>query len=215
MTAQTKNSRAVKAATNQERLAAAPFLCGSQEQIADAVAEMLTTGATEENLTLIIQAVIDHDWRRRFGQGVNEGRLFEVRGRSDYPERETRRILDELAVARQKRTKLELGERPEPADIVGRIRENAREQCADSLQELLELASPEECRFINSMMTSYRSAHAGQTGYGDMGLASAFQEEIDARQQYLRVPEHLVSDVWAYMDALIKAYPNCKPGETA
>jgi hypothetical protein len=53
-----------------------PFFCGSQERIADAVEEMITTGSTEANLTLIIQAVIDHDWRRRFGQGVNEGRAW-------------------------------------------------------------------------------------------------------------------------------------------
>jgi hypothetical protein len=197
----------------QQAAAPKPFYYGSQEVIADAVAEMVTTGSTEENLKLVIQAVIDHDWRRRFGQGVNEGRMVEVRGHSDYPERETRRILDELAVARTKRTKLENGERPEPVDVVGRIREKAREQCASDLEELLTSASPEEHRFISAVVLNYRSAHTGLEGYGDMGLASSFQEEINNREEYMRVPYSLLNDMQTYLDALIRAYPNGKPQE--
>jgi hypothetical protein len=178
-----------------EKPAAAPklFLYGSQEVIADAVAEMITTGSTEENLKLVIQAVIDHDWRRRFGKGINEG--GGARRHSDYPERETRRILDELAVARTKWTNLEAEERPEPADVVSRIREKAREQCASDLQDLLTSASPEEHRFISAVVLNYRSAHAGQEGYGDMGLASSFQEEINNREEYVRVPYSLLNDM--------------------
>jgi hypothetical protein len=141
--------------------------------------------------------------------------MVEVRGRSDYPERETRRIRDELAVARTKRTKLDNGERPEPTDVVGRIRETAREQCADALQELLDTASPEEHRFISAVMLNYRSAHSGQEGYGDMGLASSFQEEINNREEYMRVPYSLLNDMKTYMDALIRAYPNGKPKKEA
>jgi hypothetical protein len=39
----------------QPAAALKPFFFGSQEVIADAVAEMITTGSTEENLTLVIQ----------------------------------------------------------------------------------------------------------------------------------------------------------------
>jgi hypothetical protein len=48
-----------------------------------------------------------------------------------------------------------------------------------------------------------------------MGLASAFMEEIDRRQNYLRVPTCLIDDVETYMRALIKAYPNGKPKKDA
>jgi hypothetical protein len=98
---------------------------------------------------------------------------------------------------------------------VGRIRETAREQCADALQELLDSASPEEHRFISAVRLNYRSAHIGQKGYGDMGLASSFQEEIDNREEYMRVPYSLLNDMQTYMNALIKAYPNGKPKKEA
>jgi hypothetical protein len=215
MPTQTK-TRAVKAAATTQEMSVdtrKPFFCGTQEKIADAVAEMITTGSTEDNLTMVIEAVIDHDWRRRFDEGVREGESS--RYAPTFPDREARRMLDDLAVARQKRTKLEVGERPEPADVVARIRETAREQCAWELQELLDSASPEEHRFLSDMLCSYRSAHAGVEGYGHMGLASAFMEEIDRRQNYLRVPTCLIDDVETYMRALIKAYPNGKPKKDA
>jgi hypothetical protein len=71
-----------------------PFLCGAQEVIADAIAEMITTGATEENLTSIVLTVMDHNWRRRFSAP-----LFDVDGNSlskQYTSRESKHILEEL-----------------------------------------------------------------------------------------------------------------------
>jgi hypothetical protein len=68
---------------------------------------------------------------------------------------------------------------------------------------------------MSAVMLNYRSAHGGQEGYGDMGLASAFQEEIHNGYEYLRVPARLRDDIHTYMDALIKAYPTGKPKKEA
>jgi hypothetical protein len=109
-----------------------------------------------------------------------------------------------------KRTKLEVGERPEPADVVGRIRENVREECVRNLQDLLESASPEEHRLLNSVICTYTSAHNSVAGYGDMGLASSFQEEINNGYEYLRVPRASRRTSWRKRNEPAKFPPNAQ-----
>jgi hypothetical protein len=201
-TAKTTEMKRVTPQKSEPKLKAAerkPFIFGVQETIADDVAEMISTGTSSTNLKLLSRIVVDHRWRRKFGNHSDCG--------EEYMIRETANLLDELAVARTARKYLDVDERPEPADLVARIRERAREECADGLQDFLNQANPEELRLMQEVMVAYRSAHNNDLAYGELGIASAFMEQVNQKVNYVRVPEKLLADVENYIHALIKAYP--------
>lgn len=180
------------------------MLSGAQETIADAVADMLISGSTELNLTRLIHATISHGYRQRFTT-FNEEKINSSIAR--IQDRETQEMLDDLATFKKKRPDLMASERPEPKDVVERVRESARHQCALELQDFLEIGNPEDIRLMSAIMVNYQCAHDGflsSTSYGEAGLAASFMDEIDQRDTYVRVPIGMLEDVTKYISALWK-----------
>jgi len=103
------------------------MLSGAEETIADAVADMLVSGSTEENLSRLIHATISHEYRQRF-RTFNEEQLNESIG--GIQQRQTKEMLDDLATFKTRRLDLRDSERPEPKDIVERVRESVRGECS-------------------------------------------------------------------------------------
>ena len=180
---------------------------GTQETIADAVADMLVSGSTERNLTRLIHATISHDYRQRFSTFSDEKMDSAI---IQIQDRQTDEMLNDLATFKKKRFDLRESERPEPKDISERVRQSARHQCAVELQDFLEVGNPEDIRLMLAIMVNYQSAHDGflsSESYGETGLAASFMDEIDQRNTYVRVPIGMLEDVTKYIEALWKITP--------
>ena len=180
---------------------------GTQETIADAVADMLVSGSTEMNLTRLIHATISHDYRQKFST-FNEEKLNSAI--TQIQDRQTDEMLNDLATFKIKRVELKESERPEPKDIMERVRQMARHQCAVELRDFLESGNPEDIRLMHAIMVNYGCAHAeflSSKSYGEASLAASFMDEIDQRNTYVRVPIGMLEDVTKYIDALWKITP--------
>jgi hypothetical protein len=184
-----------------------PFICGAAERITDAVADILISGSALINLQRLIDATISHEVRLRCSTFTPKELEETITKRQ---EKSLPGILKELADSRTKRLELDKAERPEPADIVGRIREGARHQCARGLQEFLSEGSPEEIRFMSAVMLNWTSAYNQSEPFGEFGIANSFQDELTQGIEYIRVPAVISREVGEYIDALMKAYPEAE-----
>ena len=115
-------------------------------------------------------------------------------------------MLQALADLRTARVKLENSDdRPEPSDVAGRIRETARHQCANELRDFLRDASGEELRLMWMIMQNRSGSTSSELGYGGLPLATAFQEELDYDQEYMRIPRALSNEMHGYLESLMRA----------
>jgi hypothetical protein len=176
-----------------------------QERIADAVADMLVHGSpNERNLVRLINATISHDLRLKFST-VTDAKISETI--HHLKDNEGPGMLAALAQARVPRQAFTERVSGASQGIVERIRETARTHCQSELQEFIEHGSPEDIRLMHAVMVNYGSGHypaLTDTVQCDAGLASAFMEEIDSKQNYVRVPSGMMHEVEGYIEALTK-----------
>ncbi len=179
----------------------------TQERIADSVADMLVHGSPADlNLWLLVRATISHDWRLKFGDGLSTEEM--EKSAAQAVDRDARRLLESLIQSRIERTDLTERQAQPAEGIMQRVREAARSQCAGELQQFLETGNPEDIRLMIEIMQNYDSVHAsfvGDTTNIEVGLASAFYDAIKyGSANYIRVPQELMDDVKAYVEALRK-----------
>ena len=189
-----------------------PFLCEAAERITEAVADILLHGSVHINLERLIEATVSQEYRRQRPLAYKTEAAMDD-AITSAQEKELPRMLLELADLRTARINLKDDERPEPADIIGRIRETARHQCALELQDFLVEASGEELRLMWMIMQNRGGISRGEVGYGAFPLATAFQEELDYNSEYFRVPRALAKQIDAYLSALLKTHGKQKETE--
>jgi hypothetical protein len=186
-----------------------PYLSRTHELITDAVAELLTHGGHTDDINLLTYCTMAHTRRRTLGRLVEDpaklGKLIQEFIESDMGDWKT-----DLALAWRQNKR---AEPPAfvPATVTDRIRANVREDLIDQFKDFMSQASPEEQRFLYEVFGNFDSRHhCAEHGSDEIFLGDAFTFAIERSQCYMKVPEHLIDKVQAYIDALKAIEPSEK-----
>ena len=184
----------------------------TQDRMIDLLADLISRGGTRRNLCLLVEACLDHQWRREFTRGF-EPEEIKTHARKWVDknfEEWSNQLIAGIQMRRILRKSLAEGKQacPSPKSVAERIRQGYLDRLQTAFEEFMGEAEPEEVRFMVDVLANRR----GEIAAGDSGtvrevlIASNFYNTIEGgHHSYIRVPEQIQADVEAYANALLKA----------
>jgi hypothetical protein len=191
-----QNQPAKKAAPSRELLPV-------QQLIADEVADMLVHGGHESDIESLIFAALGHLHSRTYLQ------IHHKLGQ--WNDMECRDLAEPLIIRHAPEWKADLSAawvenlraepRPEPADVVGLLRERVMDRLRTEFEEFLTHGSPEDHRLMVDVLNGVSNNSLRDASHA-VTLGEEFNFQLGLNRGYLMVPGRLRRPVEEYIESL-------------
>jgi hypothetical protein len=195
-----RNTNAKPIAPAAAHAPAKPELMPIQQLICDEVADMLIHGGHQSDVESLILAALGHMHMRKYLQVDHKS--------GQWNDSECRESAEKLIIRDAEKWKADLAcawvenlratPRPEPIDVVGRIRERVIDELRALFEGFLTEASPEDHTLMREILT-YLDGNVFRDDGPRVALAEEFDIQIGRAWNYLKVPERILEDVRQYI----------------
>lgn len=183
-------------------------LTPAQQLVADEVADILVHGGHCEDTSDLVDAVLRHQYRRRFGRIATKENVDNFL-KTNLPD-----FLDKLQADWSHNARAKDGERTPPATALDRIRRKAIGQLRYAFESFVAEATPEEHRILTDIFAWCDSEGPhDRTAVDDLPLASALEHALHGtKADYVRLPHAFRELVDPYINTLMAAEPHLAGG---
>ncbi|HWQ52091.1 MAG TPA: hypothetical protein VN442_00300 [Bryobacteraceae bacterium] len=178
-------------------------LSPAQQIICDEIADMLTHGGREDDISNMLYNVLSHKWNRAT-EGIYDDEKKRDQAVSEFVDRDIRDYDVELK-AEWKRNRRAKPEAADPKTVTDRIRQGIMDELRDTFESFLRHGTPEEHRFLRDVLVIHEGVNRGpHPGVVELALGEAFMTELEGdASHYIKVPMRLAEQVAKYAECLI------------